>query len=108
MQGLTQRLFSQAREGGHSLSEEHPTSTGASKGRKNNTDNSIASARVWLTYELAVVISLSSVPWIASTHHNPEGKFVFDHTLGILDTWPDVQTRVETFRPIMSNKARMS
>ena len=78
------------------------------KGENITTKHFNAYAGVWLTYELAVVISLSSVPWIASAHHNPEGKFVFDHTLGILDTWLNVQTRVETFRPITSNEARMS
>ena len=59
--------------------------------------NIIIDFNVRHTYEFAAFISLSSVPWVASTNHNPEWKLIFYNTFCISHTWLNVEAWIEAF-----------
>ena len=95
--GFTHRLFSQARDGGHSRSELHPMSTGSPEHKKNRLSVLLNKIKADLTYQFATLISPPTVSWFASANHDSQRKLILDLTVCILSTWPHMQAWVEAF-----------
>ena len=93
--GLTHLRLLQARDGGQSLSEEHPISRGGSKKIKVENLKKLFIERGYLTNQVTSFITLARISRVAGTNHYPPWQLILHSAICISHTWPQVDTWVE-------------